>query len=82
LELLANVSGCAEPVDSGDSHASRIDREATTAVEPLTFQGRDFRVHFDWGAPPDCDATAVADRALSNEVTLLLPSRVDSECVP
>jgi len=82
LELLANGSGFDEPVDSGESHASRIDREATTAVGQLTFQGRDLRVHFDWGAPPDCEATAVADRALSNEVPLLLSSCDDSECVP
>ena len=82
MELLANGSGRIWPVESGESHASRIDREATTAVGELTFQGRDFRVHFDWGAPPDGEATAVADRALSNEVPLLLTSCDDSECVP
>jgi len=82
LKLLASDSGWVQPVESGESHASRIEREATTAVGQLTFQGRDLRVHFDGGAPPDCEATAVADRALSNEVSLLLSSCDDSECVP
>lgn len=81
MKLLASNSDCVQPVESGDSQASRIDREATTAVEPLTFQGRDLRVHFDWNAPPECEPTAAADRALSNEVPLL-PSCDDSECVP
>ena len=70
------------PIESGDSHASRIDREATTAVESLTFQGRDFRVRFERGAPSGCVATAVADRALSAEAVLLETSACDSECAP
>jgi hypothetical protein len=82
LELLASNSSCVQPVESGDNQASRIDREATTAVEPLTFQGRDLRVHFDWNAPLELEATAAVDITLSNEFTLLLPSRDDSECVP
>ncbi|MAG33264.1 MAG: hypothetical protein CL908_20500 [Deltaproteobacteria bacterium] len=49
--------------------ASREERprssEAATVVGRLAFQGRDFRVHFDWDAPPVCGATTVAGQALS-----------------
>jgi hypothetical protein len=47
-----------------------MDGEATTAVDPVTFQGRVFRVHCDRDAPPVCESTAAADRPLSNEVLL------------
>lgn len=38
------------------------EKEATTAVGMLTFQGRVLRVHFDEDAPPGCAAAAVVGR--------------------
>ncbi len=34
-------------------------RDATTVAGTLAFQGRVLRVHFDWNAPPVCDAATV-----------------------
>ena len=60
VSRFSDAAGSCEP-----NQRSRIDGKATTVVARLTFQGRDFRVHFDGDAPPDCDATTVADRTLS-----------------
>ena len=34
----------------------------TTAVFSIAFQGRVFRVHFDWNAPPACGAATVVEQ--------------------
>jgi hypothetical protein len=70
LLLPAIESDSSEGFESVNSHRSRMDGEATTAVDPVTFQGRVFRVHCDRDAPPVCESTAAADRPLSNEVLL------------
>jgi hypothetical protein len=47
--------------------------DATTVVRARAFQGRDFRVHFDEDAPPDCGATTVVGQPFPTLPTWAIP---------